>query len=126
METLKAKLALADAERAERSAAAPGTKPSDAEEEEADEDEDVRFGRGTRFHALQLARVKDQHVAALRVGELEVELERAETAAAVFEARARDAEREKESADEKTAAAFEAIERLRRENDALRLSLIHI
>ena len=122
VETLKAKLALADAERAERSAAAPGTKPSDAEEEEADEDEDVRFGRGTRLHALQLARVKDQHVAALRVGELEVELERAETAAAVFEARARDAEREKESADEKTAAAFEAIERLRRENDALRVA----
>ena len=124
VETLKAKLALADAERAERSAAAPGTKPSDAEEEEeeADEDEDVRFGRGTRFHALQLARVKDQHVAALRVGELEVELERAETAAAVFEARARDAEREKESADEKTAAAFEAVERLRRENDALRVA----
>ena len=123
VETLKAKLALADAERAERSAAAPGTKPSDAEEEEeADEDEDVRFGRGTRFHALQLARVKDQHVAALRVGELEVELERAKTAAAVFEAQARDAEREKESADEKTAAAFEAIERLRRENDALRVA----
>ena len=82
----------------------------------------MRFGRGTRFHALQLARVKDQHVAALRVGELEVELERAETAAAVFEARSRDAEREKESADEKTAAAFEAIERLRRENDALRVA----
>jgi hypothetical protein len=123
VETLKAKLALADAERAERSAAAPGTKPSDAEEEEeADEDEDVRFGRGTRFHALQLARVKDQHVAALRVGELEVELERAKTAAAVFEAQARDAEREKESADEKTAAAFEAVERLRRENDALRVA----
>ena len=122
VETLKAKLALADAERAERSAAAPGTKPSDAEEEEADEDEDVRFGRGTRFHALQLARVKDQHVAALRVGELEGELERAKTAAAVFEARARDAEREKESADEKTAAAFEAVERLRRENDALRVA----
>jgi hypothetical protein len=127
VETLKAKLALADAERAERSAAAPGTKPSDAEEEEeeeeeVDEDEDVRFGRGTRFHALQLARVKDQHVAALRVGELEVELERAETAAAVFEAQARDAEREKESADEKTAAAFEAIERLRRENDELRVA----
>ena len=122
VETLKAKLALADAKRAERSAAAPGTKPSDAEEEEADEDEDVRFGRGTRFHALQLARVKDQHVAALRVGELEGELERAKLAAAVFEARARDAEREKESADEKTAAAFEAIERLRRENDALRVA----
>ena len=128
VETLKAKLALADAERAERSAAAPGTKPSDAEEEEEeeeadeDEDEDVRFGRGTRLHALQLARVKDQHVAALRVGELEGELERAETAAAVFEARARDAEREKESADEKTAAAFEAVERLRRENDALRVA----
>lgn len=121
VETLKAKLALADAERAERSAAAPGTKPSDAEEEEeADEDEDVRFGRGTRFHAIQLARVKDQHVAALRVGELEGELERAKTAAAVFEAMARDAECEKESADEKTAAAFEAVERLRRENDALR------
>ena len=147
VETLKAKLALADAERAERSAAAPGTKPSDAEEEEEeeeeadeDEDEDVRFGRGTRLHALQLARIKDQHVAALRVGQLEGELERAKTAAAVFEARARDAEREKESADEKTAAAFEAVERLRRENDALRvagaamtggnvgddLSLIHI
>ena len=131
VETLKAKLALADAERAERSAAAPGTKPSDAEEEEEeeeeeeadeDEDEDVRFGRGTRLHALQLARVKDQHVAALRVGELEGELERAKTAAAVFEARARDAEREKESADEKTAAAFEAVERLRRENDALRVA----
>ena len=130
VETLKAKLALADAERAERSAAAPGTKPSDAEEEEEeeeeeadeDEDEDVRFGRGTRLHALQLARVKDQHVAALRVGELEGELERAETAAAVFEARARDAELEKESADEKTAAAFEAVERLRRENDALRVA----
>lgn len=124
VETLKAKLALADAERAERSAAAPGTKPSDAEEEEeADEDEDVRFGIpefGTRFHAIQLARVKDQHVAALRVGELEGELERAKTAAAVFEAMARDAECEKESADEKTAAAFEAVERLRRENDALR------
>ena len=121
VETLKAKLALAEAERAERSAAAPGTKPSDAEEEEeADEDEDVRFGRGTRFHAIQLARVKDQHVAALRVGELEGELERAKTAAAVFEAMARDAECEKESADEKTAAAFEAVERLRRENDALR------
>ena len=120
VETLKAKLALADAKRAERSAAAPGTKPSDAEEEEADEDEDVRFGRGTRFHAIQLARVKDQHVAALRVGELEGELERAKTAAAVFEAMARDAECEKESADEKTAAAFEAVERLRRENDALR------
>ena len=131
VETLKAKLALADAERAERSAAAPGTKPSDAEEEEEeeeeeeadeDEDEDVRFGRGTRLRALQLARVKDQHVAALRVGELEGELERAKTAAAVFEARARDAEREKESADEKTAAAFEAVERLRRENDALRVA----
>ena len=129
VETLKAKLALADAERAERSAAAPGTKPSDAEEEEEeeeeadeDEDEDVRFGRGTRLHALQLARVKDQHVAALRVGELEGELERAKTAAAVFEARARDAECEKESADEKTAAAFEAVERLRRENDALRVA----
>ena len=130
VETLKAKLALADAERAERSAAAPGTKPSDAEEEEEeeeeeadeDEDEDVRFGRGTRLHALQLARVKDQHVAALRVGQLEGELERAKTAAAVFEARARDAEREKESADEKTAAAFEAVERLRRENDALRVA----
>ena len=131
VETLKAKLALADAERAERSAAAPGTKPSDAQEEEEeeeeeeadeDEDEDVRFGRGTRLHALQLARVKDQHVAALRVGELEGELERAKTAAAVFEARARDAEREKESADEKTAAAFEAVERLRRENDALRVA----
>jgi len=130
VETLKAKLALADAERAERSAAAPGTKPSHAEEEEeeeeeeeADEDEDVRFGIpefGTRFHALQLARVKDQHVAALRVGELEGELERAKTAAAVFEARARDAECEKESADEKTAAAFEAVERLRRENDEMR------
>ena len=37
-------------------------------------------------------------------------------------ARARDAEREKESADEKTAAAFEAVERLRRENDALRVA----
>ena len=123
VETLKAKLALADAERAERSAAAPGTKPSDAEEEEeADEDEDVRFGRGTRIHALQLARVKDQHVAALRVGELEGELERAKTAAAVFEARARDAECEKESADEKTAAAFEAVERLRRENDEMRVA----
>jgi len=127
VETLKAKLALADAERAERSAAAPGTKPSDAEEEEeeVDEDEDVRFGIpefGTRFHALQLARVKDQHVAALRVGELEVELERAKTAAAVFEARARDAECEKESADEKTAAAFEAVERLRRENDEMRVA----
>ena len=129
VETLKAKLALADAERAERSAAAPGTKPSEEEEEEEeeeeadeDEDEDVRFGRGTRLHALQLARVKDQHVAALRVGELEGELERAKTAAAVFEARARDAEREKESADEKTAAAFEAVERLRRENDALRVA----
>ena len=126
VETLKAKLALADAERAERSAAAPGTKPSDAEEEEeADEDEDVRFGIpefGTRFHALQLARVKDQHVAALRVGELEGELERAKTAAAVFEARARDAECEKESADEKTAAAFEAVERLRRENDEMRVA----
>ena len=129
VETLKAKLALADAERAERSAAAPGTKPSDAEEEEEeeeeadeDEDEDVRFGRGTRLHALQLARVKDQHVAALRVGQLEGELERAKTAAAVFEARARDAECEKESADEKTAAAFEAVERLRRENDALRVA----
>jgi len=124
VETLKAKLALADAERAERSAAAPGTKPSDAEEEEEeeDEDEDVRFGRGTRFHALQLARVKDQHVAALRVGELEGELERAKTAAAVFEARARDAECEKESADEKTAAAFEAVERLRRENDEMRVA----
>ena len=127
VETLKAKLALADAERAERSAAAPGTKPSDAEEEaeeeaDEDEDEDVRFGRGTRLHALQLARVKDQHVAALRVGELEGELERAKTAAAVFEARARDAECEKESADEKTAAAFEAVERLRRENDALRVA----
>ena len=85
-------------------------------------DEDVRFGRGTRLRALQLARVKDQHVAALRVGELEGELERAKTAAAVFEARARDAEREKESADEKTAAAFEAVERLRRENDALRVA----
>ena len=123
VETLKAKLALAEAERAERSAAAPGTKPSDAEEEEeADEDEDVRFGIpefGTRFHALQLARVKDQHVAALRVGELEGELERAKTAAAVFEAMARDAECEKESADEKTAAAFEAVERLRRENDEM-------
>lgn len=126
VETLKAKLALADAERAERSAAAPGTKPSDAEEEEeADEDEDVRFGIpefGTRFHALQLARVKDQHVAALRVGELEGELERAKTAAAVFEAMARDAECEKESADEKTAAAFEAVERLRRENDEMRVA----
>ena len=82
----------------------------------------MRFGRGTRLRALQLARVKDQHVAALRVGELEGELERAKTAAAVFEARARDAEREKESADEKTAAAFEAVERLRRENDALRVA----
>ena len=123
VETLKAKLALADAERAERSAAAPGTKPSHAEEEEEEEeDEDVRFGRGTRFHALQLARVKDQHVAALRVGELEGELERAKTAAAVFEARARDAECEKESADEKTAAAFEAVERLRRENDEMRVA----
>ena len=123
VETLKAKLALADAERAERSAAAPGTKPSDAEEEEeADEDEDVRFGRGTRFHALQLARVKDQHVAALRVGELEAELERLKTAAAVFKARTRDAECEKESAEEKTAAAFEAVERLRSENDALRFA----
>ena len=126
VETLKAKLALADAERAERSAAAPGTKPSDAEEEEEEEeDEDVRFGIpefGTRFHALQLARVKDQHVAALRVGELEGELERAKTAAAVFEARARDAECEKESADEKTAAAFEAVERLRRENDEMRVA----
>ena len=128
VETLKAKLALADAKRAERSAAAPGTKPSDArseeeeEEEEADEDEAVRFGRGTRLEALQLARVKDQHVAALRVGELEGELERAKLAAAVFEARARDAEREKESADEKTAAAFEAVERLRRENDLLRVA----
>ena len=134
METLKAKLELADAERAERSAGsknkASARETSErarprlfVEEEEDDDDDDEReeetsFSR--RLRALQLARVKDQHVAALRVGELEEELERARTAAAVFEARLRDAECEKESADERTAVAFEAVDRLRRENDALR------
>ena len=134
VETLKAKLELADAERAERSAGsknkASARETSErarprlfVEEEEDDDDDDEReeetsFSR--RLRALQLARVKDQHVAALRVGELEEELERARTAAAVFEARLRDAECEKESADERTAVAFEAVDRLRRENDALR------
>jgi hypothetical protein len=135
VETLKAKLELADAERAERSAGsknkASARETSERarprlfveEEEEDDDDDDEReeetsFSR--RLRALQLARVKDQHVAALRVGELEEELERARTAAAVFEARLRDAECEKESADERTAVAFEAVDRLRRENDALR------
>ena len=134
VETLKAKLELADAERAERSAGsknkASACETSErarprlfVEEEEDDDDDDEReeetsFSR--RLRALQLARVKDQHVAALRVGELEEELERARTAAAVFEARLRDAECEKESADERTAVAFEAVDRLRRENDALR------
>jgi hypothetical protein len=134
VETLKAKLELADAERAEQSAGsknkASARETSErarprlfVEEEEDDDDDDEReeetsFSR--RLRALQLARVKDQHVAALRVGELEEELERARTAAAVFEARLRDAECEKESADERTAVAFEAVDRLRRENDALR------
>jgi hypothetical protein len=134
VETLKAKLELADAERAERSAGSKNKafarETSErarprlfVEEEEDDDDDDEReeetsFSR--RLRALQLARVKDQHVAALRVGELEEELERARTAAAVFEARLRDAECEKESADERTAVAFEAVDRLRRENDALR------
>lgn len=134
VETLKAKLELADAERAERSAGsknkASARETSErarprlfVEEEEDDDDDDEReeetsFSR--RLRALQLARVKDQHVAALRVGELEEELERTRTAAAVFEARLRDAECEKESADERTAVAFEAVDRLRRENDALR------
>ena len=133
VETLKAKLELADAERAERSAGSKNKASARdderarprlfVEEEEDDDDDDEReeetsFSR--RLRALQLARVKDQHVAALRVGELEEELERARTAAAVFEARLRDAECEKESADERTAVAFEAVDRLRRENDALR------
>ena len=133
VETLKAKLELADAERAERSAGSKNKASARdderarprlfVEEEEDNDDDDEReeeasFSR--RLRALQLARVKDQHVAALRVGELEEELERARTAAAVFEARLRDAEGEKESADERTAVAFEAVDRLRRENDALR------
>ena len=135
VETLKAKLELADAERAERSAGSKNkasardderARPRLFVEEDDDDDDDdddereeeASFSR--RLRALQLARVKDQHVAALRVGELEEELERARTAAAVFEARLRDAECEKESADERTAVAFEAVDRLRRENDALR------
>lgn len=138
VETLKAKLELADAERAERSAgsknkasaretserARPRLFVEEEEEEDDDDDDDDEREEETSFsrrlRALQLARVKDQHVAALRVGELEEELERARTAAAVFEARLRDAECEKESADERTAVAFEAVDRLRRENDALR------
>jgi hypothetical protein len=138
VETLKAKLELADAERAEQSAgsknkasaretserARPRLFVEEEEEEDDDDDDDDEREEETSFsrrlRALQLARVKDQHVAALRVGELEEELERARTAAAVFEARLRDAECEKESADERTAVAFEAVDRLRRENDALR------
>lgn len=122
VEALKAKLELAAAERAERGAvarrekhASPGTEARgsrDAPPSDASHTPDT-------FRALQLARVRDQHVAALRVGELERELERAKTAAAVYAARARDAECNKESAEEKTAAASEAVERLRRENDAL-------
>ena len=116
VETLKAKLELADAERAERGALAPREEPSRKATDASDDDDEETV------RALQLARVRDQHVAALRVGELEAELERLKTAAAVFEARTRDAECEKESAEEKTAAAFEAVERLRRENDALRFA----
>ena len=116
VETLKAKLELADAERAERGALAPREEPSRKATDASDDDDEETV------RALQLARVRDQHVAALRVGELEAELERLKTAAAVFKARTRDAECEKESAEEKTAAAFEAVERLRRENDALRFA----
>ena len=116
VETLKAKLELADAERAERGALAPREEPSRKATDASDDDDEETV------RALQLARVRDQHVAALRVGELEAEIERLKTAAAVFKARTRDAECEKESAEEKTAAAFEAVERLRRENDALRFA----
>ena len=123
----QAKLALADAGAPSVAAAAPGTSLPTRKKKKKKKKKKKRTKTRTRpydstRHTTSCYSSRGSRINTSRRSAWRAEGTGAQNRRRGPRARARDAELEKESADEKTAAAFEAVERLRRENDALRVA----